>query len=134
MLAGHLVKEIEDTSSFLRKRNNLEDTSSRAVDLRKNLATSMASQIGNLTSFNPSAADELLGAISGTPYGEFTRFIEAAIDSRLSSTSSAMSKPQGKSGNQTQTFPSAYGSTGDIAIMRNPNVNMHMKLSVLVSR
>ena len=134
MLAGHLVKEIFDSVDFLQKRKNIDDPNASAIALRKNLAEQMAVAVGNLQTLPSKDAGMLLDALGDTAYGEFTQLVKAAIDSRLSSTASASGKKAGKAMPQILLNPDKFMSPADVALARNPKVNMHVKLSVWATR
>jgi hypothetical protein len=134
MMAGHLVKEISDSVDFLQKRKNFDDPNATAIALRKNLAEQMAVAVGNLETLPSKDAGMLLDALGDTAYGEFTQLVKAAIDSRLSSTASASGKKAGKAMPQSLLNPDRFMSPADVALAKNPKVNMHVKLSVLATR
>jgi hypothetical protein len=134
MMAGHLVKEMFDSVEFLQKRKNFDDCTDTAIALRKNLAEQMAFAVGNLATLPSKDAGMLLDALGDAAYGEFTQCVKAAIDSRLSSTASASVKKAGKASPQTILNPDKFLSPADVALARNPKVNMHVKLSVWATR
>ncbi len=134
MMAGNLVKEIADTEVFLRNRGNYADYSDGAVSLRKSLAVSMATQISNLQVLQSSDADALVSATKSLPYGEFTESVAVAIDTRLTVSATATSIKGGKAIQGIMKTPHCYFSTKDVTVFRNPKINMHTKLSVMVSR
>jgi hypothetical protein len=134
MMAGHLVKEISDSVDFLQKRKNFDDYNDTAVALRKNLAEQMAFAVGNLETLPSKDAGMLLDVLGDSAYGEFTQRVKAAIDSRLSSTASTSVKKAGKASPQTLLTPNKFMSPADVALAKNPKINMHVKLSVWATR
>jgi hypothetical protein len=134
MMAGQLVKEIADSQEFLAKRKNYDDYSDSAIALRKNLAEQMSIQIGNLQELPPKEAGMLIDALSENAYGEFTQLVSASIDSRLSSAADVIVKKSGKSTPQALTHPQKFTTQADVALFKNPKINLHVKLSVLVHR
>lgn len=133
-MSNHLIKEITDTANFLKSRGNLGNTSDAAVNLRNSLAKAMASQITNMHVLHASDAGALQHSLDDKPYGEFTELVATAIDNRLSFTADAATRKCGKVTNQVMTTSFTYFSRKDVALFRNPKVNMHTKLSVLVAR
>ena len=134
MQASHLVKEVIDTTEFLHKRGNLADFGSSAVSLRQSLAESMATQIVNLQTLPPKEAGVLLDSLGGNAYGEFTTRVTAAIDSRLACTASSAVRKGAKTKPQISKLPNKFCSKPDVGVFRNPKINLHTKLSVLVHR
>ena len=110
MQAVHLIKEISDSANFLAKRSNYDDQRDGAIALRKSLAVAMASSVNNLQSIVPSDADQLASALAGSPYGEFTSIVFAAVDSRVAFAATKTYKKASKTTPQLITAGHAFFS------------------------
>ena len=138
MNAQAIAKEIADTGAYLRARGNLKDSSDAAVNLRRSLANQLAATIQNTTSFCPSDALTLASALGDKPYGEHTTTVQIAIDSRLAYSASAQGIHKSRAVLKTvpahMYIPHKIHTRKDWAVISSNSINMHVKMSVVVSR
>ena len=134
MLASSLVKEINDTADLLTKRKNYEDTSDVAVNLRKNLADSIAGSIGKLQTFSAKDAGLIATTLATSPYGEFTPRVSTAVDNRLMFSSAVSPLAKDKTATQHLCSPSSFYTAKDWDTFNNKRLNLHIKSSAMAMR